>query len=260
MSGRSSALIMLSVWKALLLREATFRLFGSRAAWAWLLIEPLSHFAFLTFLFAVIRHRVVGGMDVAIWLILGLIGFFTFRRTANQMGGAIDSNRALFTYRQVLPFDAIIVRGILEGLIMIVAFIVVILVMALIGYDIIPDRPMMLLGGFGGLWILGVALGLAVAVGGEIAEETRQIFSMLMMPLYFLSGVIFPLSAVPPQYREILMLNPVVHGVEAMRAGFSTYYHAAENLDMGYLYLSSFCVLAFGLLLYTRFAKTIVTT
>ena len=260
MSGRSSTHIMLSVWKALLLREATFRLFGTRAAWAWLLIEPLSHFAFMTFLFAVIRHRVVGGIDVAIWLILGLIGFFIFRRAANQMGGAIDSNRALFTYRQVLPFDAIMVRGILEGLIMIVALVVITVGMALFGYDIIPDRPLTLLGGFLGLWLLGVALGLTVAVGGEIAEETRQIVSVLMMPLYFLSGVIFPLSAVPPQYRGILMLNPVVHGVEAMRAGFSTYYHAPENLDLGYLYLSALCLLAVGLMLYTRFAKAIVTT
>ena len=42
MSRRSSLQIMLSVWKALLLREATYRLFGTRGAWAWLLIEPLT--------------------------------------------------------------------------------------------------------------------------------------------------------------------------------------------------------------------------
>lgn len=260
MSGRSSAEIMLSVWKALFLREATFRLFGTRAAWAWLLIEPLSHFAFLTFLFAVIRHRVVGGIDVAIWLILGLIGYFTFRRTANQMGAAIDANRALFTYRQVLPFDAIVVRGILEGLIMIAAFIVVTLVMFLFGYDVVPHHPLVVLGGFFGLWLLGASLGLAVAVLSELVEEARQIVSMLMMPLYFISGVILPVSAVPPQYRDILMINPVLHGVESMRAGFSSYYHAPEGLDLGYLYLWSGLILAIGLLLYVRFAKTIVTT
>ena len=260
MSGRSSAEIMLSVWKALLLREATFRLFGTRAAWAWLLIEPLSHFAFLTFLFAVIRHRVVGGIDVAIWLILGLIGYFTFRRTANQMGAAIDANRALFTYRQVLPFDAIVVRGILEGLIMIAAFIVVTLVMFLFGYDVVPHHPLVVLGGFFGLWLLGASLGLAVAVLSELVEEARQIVSMLMMPLYFISGVILPVSAVPPQYRDILMINPVLHGVESMRAGFSSYYHAPEGLDLSYLYLWSGLFLAIGLLLYVRFAKAIVTT
>lgn len=260
MNGRTSAQIMLSVWKALLLREATFRLFGTRAAWAWLLLEPLSHFAFLTVMFAVVRHRVVGGIDVSIWLMLGLVGYFTFRRTANQMGGAIDSNRALFTYRQVLPFDAIVVRGFLEGLVMLVAFLIAVVVMALIGFDIVPDHPLLLFGGFFGLWLFGAALGLLVAVGGEIAEETRPIVSMLMMPLYFISGVIFPISVVPPQYREIMMLNPIIHGVEAMRAGFATYYHAPENLDLGYLYLWAGILLAIGLALYLRFAKTIVTT
>lgn len=260
MSGRSPALIMLSVWKALLLREATFRLFGSRAAWAWLLIEPLVNFAFLIYLFAVIRHRVVGGMDVAIWLILGLIGYFTFRRTANQMGGAIDSNLALFTYRQVLPFDAIMVRGILEGLIMIVAFIIIVFIMGLIGYDITPEQPLILLAGFFGLWLFGAALGLLVAIGGVLVEETRQIFSMLMMPVYFISSVIFPISAIPPQYQELLMFNPIIHGVEGMRAGYSRYYHAPEGLDLSYLYLSSIILLVIGLLLYTRFSKAIVTT
>lgn len=260
MSGRSSTHIMLSVWKALLLREATFRLFGTRAAWAWLMLEPLVNFAFLIYLFAVIRHRVVGGMDVAIWLILGLVGYFTFRRTANQMGGAIDSNLALFTYRQVLPFDAIMVRGILEGLIMLVAAIIVTIIMALFGYDVLPERPLILLSGFFGLWLFGASLGLLVAVGGVLIEETRQIFAMLMMPVYFISSVIFPISAVPPQYQKLLMFNPIIHGVEGMRAGYSRYYHAPEGLDLSYLYLSSAILLAIGLTLYTRFAKAIVTT
>lgn len=260
MSVRNSAQIMLSVWKALMLRESTFRLFGSRAAWAWLLMEPLFHFAFLAFLFAVVNHRVVGGIDVVQWLILGLVGFFTFRRTANQMSAAIESNRALFTYRQVLPFDAIVVRGFLEGLIMIVAFVIAICVLILTSHDVNPDRPLMLLGGLYGLWFFGASLGLVVAVGGAIAPEIRKIFSMLLTPLYFVSGVMFPVSSVPPKYREILMYNPIVHGVESMRAGLSSIYHAPENLDLGYLYLWSVLLLALGLVLYNRYSKALITT
>lgn len=260
MSSRKSAQIMVSVWKALFLREATFRLFGTRSAWVWLLLEPISHFAFLGFMFTVVRQRVVGGIDVAIWLILGLVGFFTFRRTANQMGAAIDANRALFTYRQVLPFDTIVVRGFLEGMIMFAALVIVTIVLALLGHDIIPDHPLTLLAAFFGLWLFGAALGLVVAVSAELAEEARQIASMLMMPLYFVSGVIFPISAVPAQYRDLLLLNPIVHGVEAMRAGFSSFYHAPEGLDLSYLYLWAGFMLAFGLVLYIRFAKAIVTT
>lgn len=243
---------MLSVWKALLLREATFRLFGTRTAWVWLLVEPLAHFAFLTFMFTVIRQRSIGGIEVSVWLILGLFGFFTFRRTANQMGGAIDSNRSMFTYRQVLPLDAILVRGFLEALIMVVALAVVMVIMALAGIDVIPDQPLVTLAAMFGLWLLGSALGLIIAVLAVLADDIRQILRMLMMPLYFVSGVIFPISAIPAQYRDSLLLNPIIHGVEATRASFSTLYHAPAGISLTYLYIWAICGLAVGLVLYRR--------
>jgi len=259
MSRRGSLKIMVSVWKALILRESTVRLFGTRGAWAWLLIEPLTHFAFMTYLFAVIRQRHIGGIDITIWLILGLFGFFAFRRTANQMGGALDSNRALFTYRQVLPFDTIIVRGLLEGLIMLAALTVVGFSLWLFGLDIVPDDPLLTLASLFGLWLLGAALGLVIAVLGEVAAESRQVLNIMMMPLYFISGVIIPLTIIPPQYQPLLLFNPIVHGVEAARQGFSSFYHTADGISLGYLYLFATACLWLGLLLYRRFEKLVMT-
>lgn len=243
---------MFSVWKALFIREATFRLFGARAAWVWLLVEPLAHFALLTFVFAVIRQRSIGGIEIAVWLILGLFGFFTFRRTANQVSGAIDANRGVFAYRQVQPIDTAIVRGFLEGLIMIVALAIVTVAMALMGFDVVPDRPLMILEAILGLWLLGSSLGLITAMVAEFAEEARQVLRMLMMPLYFVSGVLFPASAVPVQYREYFLLNPIFHGLEGMRAGFSDYYHAAAHVSLSYLHVWAVCCLGIGMLLYRR--------
>src|SRR3546814_2028028 len=37
--------VTLSVWKALLLREALARLFSGRASWFWLIAEPILHMA-----------------------------------------------------------------------------------------------------------------------------------------------------------------------------------------------------------------------
>ncbi len=241
------------------MREATFRLFGTRAAWAWLIIEPLAHFAFLTFLFTVIRQRSVGGIDVTLWLIIGLFGFFTFRRTTNQMGGAIDSNRGLFTYRQVLPFDAIIVRGFLEGLIMVFALGVVMVILALAGHDVIPDKPLVTISALFGLWLFGCGLGLVIATLAEIVPETREIFRMLMMPLYFVSGVIFPASAIPVQYRHYFLLNPIFHGLEEARSGFAEYYHATPEISISYLYLCALCTIGLGLLLYRRTSVAIAS-
>ena len=72
---RSAVGVTLSVWKALFLREAVHRLFNRRAAWVWLLLEPIVHIVFLMFLFAVVRLRSIGGIDTALWLMVGMLAF-----------------------------------------------------------------------------------------------------------------------------------------------------------------------------------------
>lgn len=248
------------MWKALLLREATFRLFGKRAAWVWLLVEPITHFAFFIFLYTVIRQRTIGGIDTSVWLIIGLFGYFTFRRTASQVGGAIDSNRALLTYRQVLPFDAMIVRAILEGLIMLFALVIVAFVLALEGHDIVADRPLVTLAALFALWLLGIALGLNTALLAELAEESRVVLNLMMMPLYFISGVVFPVTALPVQYRGVFLVNPIFNALDVARSGFSGYYHATPGISLGYVYLWALCSIGVGLLLYRRIRVAVQTT
>lgn len=46
-SVRSPASITWAVWKALFLREAVARLFAGRAAWMWILVEPVMHMGYL---------------------------------------------------------------------------------------------------------------------------------------------------------------------------------------------------------------------
>lgn len=257
MSGRTSLQITRDVWKALFLREATVRLFGSRAAWAWLLIEPVIHLAFMLFLFSVIRQKSVGGIDIVPWLLIGLVGYFTFRRTAAQMASAIDSNRALFTYRQVVPFDTVLIRGVLEGLVMLATLTIAVLGLSLYGMDVIPDDPLMVMLAFFGLWLLGASFGLLMAVLSELASESQRVIGIVMLPLYFMSGVIFPLNLVPPQYLPYLLINPIPHGLETGRASFSTFYHAPPGIELSYLYTWVLGFLIVGLVLYRRFTRKV---
>src|SRR3546814_10915851 len=88
---------------------------------------------------------------------------------------------------------------------------------------------MRVLAAFFGLWFLGVSLGLLISVLSELAQEFRQIINMAMMPLYFISGVMFPLASIPEPYREWLLLNPIAHGLEEARSGFAPYYRSEEH-------------------------------
>jgi capsular polysaccharide transport system permease protein len=251
--------IMASVYSALFLREALARISSSRFAWFWLLAEPVFHVAYMLFVYTVIRVHTVGGIDTVIWLMVGMLAFFMFRRTATQVTNAISANQALFTYRQVKPVDTVLVRGGLEGFLMVIVASILLAGAALFGHSVVPVDPLAVLEAFFGLWLAGMGFGLVMSVVTELVPELGRLIDFVMTPLYLISGVILPLSSVPQPYRDWLMLNPVAHGLEAARLGFSPYYHAAPGLSTPYIYAFSLVSIFLGLALHRRFALRLVT-
>lgn len=250
--------IMASVYSALFLREALARISSSRFAWFWLLVEPIFHVAYMLLIYTVIRVHTVGGIDTVIWLMVGMLALFMFRRTALQVANAISANQALFTYRQVKPVDTVLVRGGLEGVLMLVVASILLAAAALFGHSVLPTDPLAVLEAFFGLWLLGMGFGLVVSVATELVPEVGRLVNFVMMPLYLISGVMLPLSAVPQPYRDWLMFNPVAHGLEAARLGFSPYYHVVPGLSISYMYSSALVSIFFGLALHRRFALRLV--
>lgn len=255
---RSQLTITLAVWRAIFLREALDRLFRERAAWFWLMIEPMTHIGFLGLLWAAVRRTNMGGMDVVVWLMVGMLAFFLFRRTGIQVMYAVDCNRPLFVYRQVKPFDTAIVRAGLEAFIMVIVSLTTIAIVILLGRDAIPGDPLLVLGAALGLWLFGVGYGLVTSVLMELVPELEHIFKILMLPLYLVSGVIWPLATIPMPYRDYLLANPVAHGIEAVRLGFMSHYHAVPGVSLGYLYGCATVVVFLGLLLYRRYILRLV--
>lgn len=253
LARRSALAITVAVWKALFLREALTRLFAGRATWMWVLIEPVFHVSYLVVIFTVIRLRRIGGIDTALWVVLGMLAFFMFRRTAMQSRTAISANRALFSYRQVKPVDTVLVRGFLEGFLMVLVSLVLLAGLQLFGHPVWPGDPLTVLAALGGLWVLGMGFGLCASVARELVPESDSPIKMLMLPLYFISGVIAPLTSVPPAYREWFTWNPVAHGIEVLRKGFAPYYAGLPEASLAYLLLWALILLFAGLALHRFF-------
>ena len=248
----------LAVWRAIFLREALDRLFGMRAAWMWLLVEPAMHMAFIIFIRTVIRNRDMGGADYVVWIIVGMLAFFLFRRTAVQTMHAIDCNKAFFAFRQVRPFDAAFVRAGLEAFLMAFIAILILLVAAFMGHYAIPHAPLSVLAALLGLWLLGLGYGLVASVVMRLIPEMSHILQIFMMPLYIISGAIWPIASIPLPYRDWLMINPLVHGLEIVRIGILTNYHALPGLSLGYLYQWVLGGIVLGLALYRVFEMRLV--
>lgn len=255
---RSPLEVTLSVWNALLLREGQMRLFGRRGAWFWLLAEPIFHVSYLMLLFNYVRVRSVGGMDTLVWIAIGLVGFLLFRHTARAAMGAVSANFAWFVYRQLRPVDTVLVAALLEAALLVCASLLLMAGTAMTGIDVLPADPLTVLLALFGLWLLGTGFGLVTSVAAELIPDFTRVLNMVMRPLYLISGVVFPLSAIPEPIRGWLMLNPVAHGLEVARSGFAPYYHAVPGSSISYVYTFALCLVVLGFALHVHFASRII--
>jgi capsular polysaccharide transport system permease protein len=258
LDARSSASVTFAVWEALFLREAVSRVSGGRGAWLWLLLEPMAQLALLLVVIIAIRGRMASGYEYAPFLAIGILSYNLFRNTAQRSMAAISANMALFTYRQVKPVDVVLVRAFLEGIIQLIVSLVLLTGMSMLGFDSLPQDPLGVFVALALLWVLGMGLGLMLAVGDTLIAELGRLARLAFVPLYFLSGIFYSLTMLPPALREGMLFNPIVHGLEALRAAFLPHYHLVEEVDLGYLAAFAFVSFFLGLALQVRFAHRLI--
>lgn len=254
---RGSLAVTFSVWNALFLREAVARLSSARGAWVLIVLEPVLHVCFMLLLYTVLRATSVAGADVAVWLVLGLSGYFTVQNVFQRAMGAVDANKSLFAYRQVRPIDTVIVRAGLEAILGLVILTALLCILALWGRSVIPDAPMEAILSFIGLMLCALGIGLILSVVSNLVPEAGNLTVFLFRPLYLLSGAIIPLTVIPVQYRDWVFLNPFAHGLELLRSSFFPVYHAAPEANSGYLFQFASVSIFLGLALQIRFARSL---
>jgi len=255
---RTSTNVTLTTWKALFLREAVTRLAAGRAAWVWLFAEPLAYLVFVMTLFGFIFHRKVGGVDGAMFVVTGLLGFNFARNTFVRSMEAIKANAALFAYRQVHPIDTVLVRAALEAFLNLLSAIVLLAGASLFNFEVLPTDPLGVMGAILGLWLFGVGVGLILSASTKLVTELGKVINILITPLTFISGVMIPASTVPQPYRDMLLFNPILHGLECLRGAYFAAYHTVPEASLAFLYLCALTTVFFGLALHVRYSRRLV--
>ena len=72
-----------------------------------------------------------------------------------------------------------------------------------------------------GIGLVFTALGTAIASTMEDMQGFGLIINLVNMPLFFLSGALFPLTTAPAFIRWIAFFNPLTYGVDGLRAAFT---------------------------------------
>lgn len=116
--------------------------------------------------------------------------------------------------------ESIVIGKILAGTTVAVGQGVVLLIVApLLGIDV---NLVGVLGALTGMLALSfglTALGVAIAVRMQSTQGFHMIMNFLLLPMWLLSGAVFPLNGLPPILTAIIRVNPVTYGIEALRAG-----------------------------------------
>ncbi len=65
--------------------------------------------------------------------------------------------------------------------------------------------------------VLFTSLGIAIASLIEDMQGFQLIMNFLVMPIFFLSGALFPLQGLPPVMEIVTQIDPLTYGVDGMR-------------------------------------------
>lgn len=96
------------------------------------------------------------------------------------------------------------------------------------------------------------AFGTAIASKMEDMQAFPLIINFLIMPLFFLSGALFPLNGLPKAIQAIIYANPLSYGVDGIRGALTGQMHFGLQLDFLVLFAFATVALAAGSYLFSK--------
>jgi ABC-2 type transport system permease protein len=108
-----------------------------------------------------------------------------------------------------------------------------VLILAMAGIVGVPYSPTMMLVVFGELLLLAftlTAFGVMTAARIQQFQSFMALNQMLLMPLFFLSGALFPLGNLPAWLQVLTRINPLTYAVDPVRREVFAHLHAPPTV------------------------------
>lgn len=255
---RNSFQVLRDVTFGLLIRELKTRFGNYRLGYAWALIDPILMISLFSAVFGIRSHSSFGGVPVQVFITAGYLPFMFFNKVVSQMKSAVRANMGLFCYRQVTPFTTFIARFLLESMVGMIVGGILVLGLIWSGFDAIPVDPLVLMLGYSLLMVFSFSLGVVFCIMSTLIPETDKFLGLLMMPLMFISCVLYPLSTIPLQYQHWFLWNPLVHAIELIRCGWIEGY-VSPNVSWMYLSGVTLVALTFAMSCYRLSYRRLIT-
>ncbi len=232
--------LQIRVVTALTLRETRMTFGTSHAGYAWAIVQPLVSISFLVFLFYLIGRQAPYGTSLALFFSTAILSLEMHNKLSVSLMRAFTSNKALLTYPMIKRTDTLFARCLLICFTFIIINLVFYGTLIILGLATLPTHPEQIMLAFMTALTLGFGLGCINAILYQRYQAWQHVEKLFARPLFFLSGVFYIPSNLPPEAVAIIQWNPILHIVEWVRTG---YYANYESQILDHSYLLSFAAL-----------------
>ena len=215
-TGRSEARAVKAVWSRDLIR-----FLGNRAQTNAWLIQPLLFLFVLGSGLQSLSAASTHGVDLKTFIFPGVLCVAVLF-TAMISAASLVWDRELGVLREMMiaPVSrtSIVVGKCLGGAT--IAASQGLIVLALAGLVGVPYDPLLLLGAVGLLVLLAFtvsAFGVLVAVTIKQAQSFTWVMQLVVFPMFFLSGALYPINGLPAWLQVLNRINPLTYAVDPMR-------------------------------------------
>ena len=118
-----------------------------------------------------------------------------------------------------------------------------------------PNSVMAIGGGLVFMTLIAVmftALGTAIASVLSDFQGFQMIMNFLVMPIFFLSGALFPLMGLPRALDIIARIDPLSYGVDGLRSSMTGVSHFGQSTDLAVLSVLTVVLLLVGSRLFSK--------
>lgn len=237
-SLRASWAIQRRVIGALLMREVLTRYGRHNIGFLWLFVEPMLFTLGVTALWTISGASHGSTFPIVAFAVTGYSSVLLWRSMPARCIGAIEPNLALMYHRNVKVIDIFAARLVLEAAGASMSFLVLSLFFSYIGLINPPED----IGKVVFAWFLLAWFGASLAIlMGSLSERSEMIdkiwhpTSYLLFPL---SGAAFTVDVLPTAARDLILMLPMVHGIELLREG---YFGSTFKAHYDVAYMAAFC-------------------
>lgn len=233
---------------AIILREIRCRFAGDPIGYAWTFLVPLLWIGTLMAFFTLVDRTPGIPVDTPAFIATGVVPYVLFRYSIASMPRVASTHRQLVNFVGVRVSDLLFAAALLELINAIIIFLLVWLAITIVFGPIQIHDPILTIEGILLTAAIGSSFGRLATILGLISETAKRVIPVILRPMFWISGIFFTATELPPSLLKYLYWNPLLHAVETTRSGvFLDYQSEFSDIRVPLIISAGFLMLSYVL-------------